>query len=109
MIICINSLQNNYCWQSRATQRLPKSLPELRQSNTYSKYCFRDKNKYRTKTIIFLEVYRLELGQIHDQHIHQLSNTYMYKFHSIYLFVNSYLLPGNSRRTDALHRPVDRL
>ena len=97
MIIRINSISNYYCWQPRAPRRLPRSLPELRQSNTYSKYCFRDKNKYRTKTIIFLEVYRLQLGQIHDQHIHQLSNRYMYKFHSIYLFVNSYL-PGNRQQ-----------
>ena len=96
MIIRINSLSINYCWQPRAPRRPPGALPELRQSNTYSKYCFRDKNKYRTKTIIFLEVYRLQLGQIHDQHIHQLSNRYMHKFPSIYLFVNSYL-PGNSK------------
>ena len=108
MIIRINSLSNNYCWQLRAPRRPPKTLPELRQSNTYSKYYFRDKNKYRTKTIIFLEVYRLQLGQIHDQHLHQLSNRYMYKFHSIYLFVNSYLRRVGATRRDKL-RPVDRL
>ena len=44
----------------------------------------------KTKTIqrqrfIFLEVYRVQLGQVHDQHIQQVSNDYAYKFYFNYL------------------------
>ena len=44
----------------------------------------------KTKTrqrqrFIFLEVYRVQLGQVHDQHIQQVSNDYAYKFHFNYL------------------------
>ena len=54
-------------------------------------------SKTKTKTrqrqrFIFLEVYRVQLGQVHDQHIHQLSNGYAYKFPFIYLAVGDYIL-----------------
>ena len=50
----------------------------------------------KTKTIprqrfIFLEVYRVQLGQVHDQHIHQVSNGYAYKFPFIYLVVGNHI------------------
>ena len=41
---------------------------------------------------IFLEVYRVQLGQVHDQHIHQVSNGYAYKFPFIYLAVGNHIL-----------------
>ena len=54
------------------------------------------KTKTKTKTrqrqrFIFLEVYRVQLGQVHDQHIHQLSNGYAYKFPFIYLDVGNHI------------------
>ena len=51
----------------------------------------------KTKTIqrqrfIFLEVYRVQLGQVHDQHIQQVSNDYAYKFPFNYLDVGNQIL-----------------
>ena len=41
---------------------------------------------------IFLEVYRVQLGQVHDQHIQQVSNDYAYKFPFNYLDVGNQIL-----------------
>ena len=51
----------------------------------------------KTKTrqrqrFIFLEVYRVQLGQVHDQHIQQVSNDYAYKFPFNYLDVGNQIL-----------------
>ena len=56
-------------------------LPELSTSNIDSKLASETKtNTIQRKRFIFQEVYRVQLGQVHGQHVQQVSNDYTYKF-----------------------------
>ena len=66
------------------------ALPELSTSNIDSIIASETKIKtIQRQRFIFLEVYRVQLGQVHDQRIQQVSNDYAYKFPFKYLDVGN--------------------
>ena len=77
-----------------AMRRVPRRrlmrLPELSTSNMHSIIASERKTKtIQRQRFIFLEVYRVQLGQVHDQRIQQVSNDYAYKFPFKYLDVGN--------------------